>query len=1167
MSNYQYLFIYDDFDVPLDGAGVATCSTNPAHARPWLIQTMETAESIVDFLEGRSTIGQVNIQLLDKRLTANDQTTGWFTARLSDGTGENKLVGRRISLDVRDAGGTLLYSVFSGVINEIQLDSDDVTYTIICRDPRDNERAQSLFNVTNGVASVHPPGITNGYGTYINAGGGTQMMIPSADTTQVGTCRLHTSGTGATILLDKSAQSITDALYNRLYADINGSGSLYDSAGAFVGFIFPNAIVRWRDQATHGAWTTFRNMPEPQVPVVAAVIGAIWPPNVFSIAESKNQPDGSYLSSLNRVNIYQTAGSPALPAAGQRVEVQILSNLPPSETYPFWWEGNLGQLLKDIYDGIYCYNDPKIRYNAAAMAAFIAICPTARLRLTAPVEDLRPWVEENIYKPMGYAPSVNQAGEIVPVSLALPDVSVTLVNLDNSNCRSATWLHSSDDSVTRTSWKWKVDKLTRVIPTSLKPPTPTVDIVAEYDRNDVYLSASAAYVGIKNVDYAPVTLRDIDVATIGPQQADAHQTAAVSRLAQKTSRMLIDRLRFGGQHIMVKGAKRSDSNVQALKVGDWCVLGFANLPDYGTHKRGMSRLAQIIKIKDIDPLSRDMELLDSGPSGAPLSIPTIGTLTVSGNVISVPVTQAAAGEVAIEYALSAGVPTTGSPLWQRFARGPTGTYKLPPLPVNVIVWIRARSEGIGLRPSAWATAVSITIPDFAIPTNVMITIDVNNHAIITWLANASMLGARVYYAITPDQATVPIPLTLFNDVSAILGTVDLGLTHAGDTITVEVEGWTGWTGSAVSGVQGKKMSYQLVRPTAGGLVPLLCRAKILTTSAGNVVVRVAVADPLPGANITLAYVATGTGTITPASPQTILAVNVTSDIDTTGTVDFTIARAAFGTGTGRIVFTASRSERLGDTDSAEIPALDRDTLTLAMRIIRVSENATQIVANVEVISPIAGQTVTVVYDNGGLTITPASGGTLTSTVAFSSTGHIQYTITKDIHSGSPRRVTFTASVAGYVDATDGIDVNPDDNRFRCLLTNSAGQTIPNNTPTDLTFDTETFDVGPLHDTVTNNNRITIPTGGNNGVWFFQAQVRWAANITGSRNLNILKNGSIQLGISQVQNCGGDPVIQHVSYLDNAPAVGDYYTVTAYQVSGASIVVSATATWFAAIHLL
>lgn len=92
------------------------------------------------------------------------------------------------------------------------------------------------------------------------------------------------------------------------------------------------------------------------------------------------------------------------------------------------------------------------------------------------------------------------------------------------------------------------------------------------------------------------------------------------------------------------------------------------------------------------------------------------------------------------------------------------------------------------------------------------------------------------------------------------------------------------------------------------------------------------------------------------------------------------------------------------------------------------------------------------------------------------------------------------------------DVNP----MRCKLFKSANQSINNATLTALTYDQETFDVGALHSTTVNTERITIPTGGD-GIWIVIATASWGGrNVTGGRTGSyIYKNGNtLRMGIAE-----------------------------------------------------
>lgn len=107
-------------------------------------------------------------------------------------------------------------------------------------------------------------------------------------------------------------------------------------------------------------------------------------------------------------------------------------------------------------------------------------------------------------------------------------------------------------------------------------------------------------------------------------------------------------------------------------------------------------------------------------------------------------------------------------------------------------------------------------------------------------------------------------------------------------------------------------------------VYLASRARVIASDATSVTVRYAVADPYPQGtgSVALAYQAQNTGTVTPASGSTITP-NATITENAGTYVDYTITRPAFGTGTGRVTFTASAANRVTDSDAVDIPAQEK----------------------------------------------------------------------------------------------------------------------------------------------------------------------------------------------------------------------------------------------------
>ncbi len=196
--------------------------------------------------------------------------------------------------------------------------------------------------------------------------------------------------------------------------------------------------------------------------------------------------------------------------------------------------------------------------------------------------------------------------------------------------------------------------------------------------------------------------------------------------------------------------------------------------------------------------------------------------------------------------------------------------------------------------------------------------------------------------------------------------------------------------------------------------------------------------------------------------------------------------------------------------------------------------------------------------------------TLISTTDFATTAHIDFTITKDVIGGTQRRVTFTASAPGFVDATDGIDVSPQSTRMRCKVYHiTGGQNLNDSTLTLLTWDGETFDVGGLHSTSTNPSRITVATGGDTGAWGLTLQVEFQANVNGDRWIEIRKNNVMLSQIFQrACSLASLNTKMVLSIIDDSPAVGDYYEGLAWQNSGGAfnVISGAQASNFSAVHL-
>lgn len=116
--------------------------------------------------------------------------------------------------------------------------------------------------------------------------------------------------------------------------------------------------------------------------------------------------------------------------------------------------------------------------------------------------------------------------------------------------------------------------------------------------------------------------------------------------------------------------------------------------------------------------------------------------------------------------------------------------------------------------------------------------------------------------------------------------------------------------------------------------------------------------------------------------------------------------------------------------------------------------------------------------------------------------------------------------------------------------NTAVQAIPNGVSTVVAFDAEIFDTDGMHDTVTNNSRITIKTP---GLYSITAASDWAVNATGIRMLEIRKNGAgLPQEFAHQSTPSSSTYARQTMAVTLMLAAGDYIDLSVYQTSGSPL---------------
>lgn len=126
---------------------------------------------------------------------------------------------------------------------------------------------------------------------------------------------------------------------------------------------------------------------------------------------------------------------------------------------------------------------------------------------------------------------------------------------------------------------------------------------------------------------------------------------------------------------------------------------------------------------------------------------------------------------------------------------------------------------------------------------------------------------------------------------------------------------------------------------------------------------------------------------------------------------------------------------------------------------------------------------------------------------------------------------------------------------KCRAYHSTTQSLTTATLTALAFNSERWNTDTMHNTVTNNSRLTCKTA---GLYRITAHVQFATNATGERTVHLRVNGLVFIA-SQ----GGAPNptagnATNITVSDEYPlAVNDYVEVLAFQASGGALNVNAS----------
>lgn len=434
---------------------------------------------------------------------------------------------------------------------------------------------------------------------------------------------------------------IWQAAYDAVTAGIGRAG------GSAFGLEKPNPEFRflWRAQGSADAWK--------EVP--GGFLGVTLATSDSTVTEGTRLVGQMLIEDGRRDPLGENydAGAPDLPAQDETIEFYLIGPIAPDELHPIVVEGiTAGQFTQNVYDGVYSRRDPLtgaavptgIRYDATALALMTDL---VRIRMWEPIEDVRDWLEKNIYAPTGWAPALDSDGRISPVSQVPPaDTSGLDVIYDDITEPSPDW-DAGSRIINILSLTYKRDY-------SLGPPDPPPtddqvvrqnlvgerEIQFEYRDEDSIVRFGEETLAIDGEAFRAIgrPATDLEEETLPTTSIPVYQGMITKlmteaqffarlrslgiglpgvisgahiipisgdvtdetgyQLFQLRMQYLLDRYRLGAPAFRVAVMREA---LPLVRAGSWvAVAQLSWLPDYITQRRGLIALGQVISIGDLD---------------------------------------------------------------------------------------------------------------------------------------------------------------------------------------------------------------------------------------------------------------------------------------------------------------------------------------------------------------------------------------------------------------------------------------------------------------------------------------------------------------------------------------------------------------------------------------
>ena len=600
-----------------------------------LLEPDNYGAQVVDFLTGSASLATVRVSLIDPPTITADQDSGIMTGRLVDSLQRGAIMGRRARLRRYISPSDGWVTIVDGDALAPSLNASYSGFSFAIRDTRERERKTKAFQKATTTALLPRGVVRQGAGpfalgsyipnieefpltaTFRDDGNHTYYF----DLRPVYWSSSTTINSHRVIVMDDA----NEAARGRLYETLPFTGG----ANRAQHFIFPTHTVWWRPVGgTTNDWVKIRPRFE--------WLDAIDQIEITGFDSELVTYQGQEVRAARRIfvlpaptGIWGTTPKPAdapLPTVGDVCEVLVVYNGPPTDSLPFHWEGELGEGLRNAFDGEFSPKAPSpagtyqadeydpgvtvntgIRYDAAVLAT---MTEPMKIRVKEPVPDVREYIEKYWVAPAGYAEALDNDGQVSPLHQRFPTSTVGLITIDNSIARAEPGWQQGETKINLIQYKYGRLFYSPVDQDGL--PIGDVDAIVRQEVEIWYVAAGG---NLPVAITGPEFLAEVSdsIALYGEQihVIEGEGFLAVEALdiafdptaeqgwinAAERAATLLPRYAFGTPIIEVD--VRRDAT-KTLRAGSWIGVDLSWMPDYATGRRGLQRYAQIFELPDLN---------------------------------------------------------------------------------------------------------------------------------------------------------------------------------------------------------------------------------------------------------------------------------------------------------------------------------------------------------------------------------------------------------------------------------------------------------------------------------------------------------------------------------------------------------------------------------------